>query len=311
MITASIDIGSNSVLLLVAEVNRGTKEITVIKDLLRLPGISRGLLPGKKISLEAVERLFSVLSEYFIIIRNYKCDSVLLSGTSALRIASNADDIKERIKNECNADLKILTGKEEAELAFKGTQSYEYRNELRLVIDIGGGSTELIYGHSKILYNRSFNIGVVSLTEKYLMKNIPSNFKLLEMNEYLNKVFGMLRIPLRAPYNGIALAGTPVTLACIKNGLSSYNEYDVEGTVLNYQDIQNLYYKLSNLTPENILMLYHQVVKGREDLILNGCYILLYIMKLLMLDKVIVSTKGVRYGAIYKYLDSLIGDDSE
>ncbi len=309
MIIASIDIGSNTVLLLIAEVNFNSGKLITLREEQRLPRISEGLIPGKKISSKAETRLFSVLKEYSDLIMKYNCEKVLLNGTNAFRIASNSDEIKDKIKNEFNFDLKILTGKGEAELAFKGTQEYGNNKETRLVIDIGGGSTEIIYGNEKIFFSHSFNTGVVSISEKYFNLTKPSFLKLSLIDKYLGELFKMLRSQYFAPCKTIALAGTPVTLACIYQKLSVYRESEVEGLILGYQDINELYSILSKLSPKEILKLYSEIVNGREDLILSGTIILLYLMKILNLEEVIVSTKGIRYGAVLNFISGKINYD--
>lgn len=304
MIIASIDVGSNTVLLLIAEVNLQTKKLITLLDEQRLPRISEGLKPGKKISSKAEIRLFSVLKEYFAIIRKYNCDTILLSGTNTFRIASNSEEIKNKIRNYFNSNLKIVTGKEEAELAFLGINEYGIDNEKKLVIDIGGGSTEIIYGNEQILFSHSFNFGVVSISEKYINKNKPILSNLHLLNGFLKENFIVLP-ELTTPSKAIAIAGTPVTLACLNKELNIYSESEVEGSVLNQTDIEILFHHLKNLSPKEILKLYPKIIKGREDLILSGTSILLYIMKLLDIEKVIVSTKGIRYGAVIKYIDEV------
>lgn len=306
MIIASIDIGSNTVLLLIVEVDLQTGNLIDLIDEQRLPGISRGLSPGGKINCEAENRLFEVLHEYFEIIRNCSCNNVLLLGTNAFRIASNTNEIKLRIKTEFGVELKVLTGKEEAELAYLGTEGYANKNDTKLVIDIGGGSTELIYGKDRILFLQSFNAGVVSISEKYLTHDRPLMSELYAINNYLQKEFTVLPKLLYAPDTAVALAGTPVSLFCIRKGLTEYNKNEIEGGILTINDVQFLFDYLTKLTPTEILKLYKRIIEKREDLILSGNVILLYIMKLLKIEKVIVSTKGVRYGAIRKYLSELV-----
>jgi exopolyphosphatase/guanosine-5'-triphosphate,3'-diphosphate pyrophosphatase len=305
MVISSIDIGSNTVLLLVAEVDLSTKNIIRLREEQRLPRISRGLIPGGRITDESIKILFSVLKEYFEIIRSYNCDTVLLSGTNAFRIASNTSQIKSGIEAEFNIGLKVLTGEEEAEMAYVGIDEYGNKNESKLVIDIGGGSTELIYGKDKISFIHSFNAGVVSLSEKYLLNYKPSNSELNAINKDLREIFSVLPSGLSTPDNAIALAGTPVTLVCIKEGLNEDSIEETEGSILNLVDVQFLYEHLAEMVPDEILKTYKGIVKGREDLILTGSIILLFLMNLLRIEKVIVSNKGIRYGAIKKYLETI------
>ena len=302
MIIASIDIGSNTVLMLIAEADKNDGKITPLRDEQRIPRISEGLVTEGYISEKSTVRLMTVLSDYNNIIEEYHCDKVIINGTSALRKAANSNAIRSLIEKELKEDLKIISGEDEAELSFLGTVDYSIPGENRLVIDIGGGSTEIIYGTDKVIkYRQSFDIGVVSLSEKY-----PEFVKSLEsVQSFINMKFKKLTVLLpellNAPVMTIALAGTPVTLACILKDMTYYDEQIVEGSVLSRENIEYLYSFLFRFTPSELLNKYPVTVKGRQDIILTGTYILLYIMKILKIDKVIVSAKGIRYGAIVKY----------
>jgi len=100
----------------------------------------------------------------------------------------------------------------------------------------------------------------------------------------------------------IAVAGTPTTVSCMIKDLKDFDESIVEGSILNLSELKHLTGELKLLTPNQIKKKFGNVMRGREDIILGGSLILLKIMELLKLSKVIVSAKGIRYGAIYKYL---------
>ena len=146
MIIASIDIGTNTVLLLIAEVDETSFEITPLLNEYKMPRIGRGLKLNENIAEDRIDKLFTVLSEYKSIISNYNVDIVLVTATNALRIAANSAEIVERIKKQLSWNVNIISGKTEAEFAFLGAVPVSARNKSVLVIDIGGGSTELILG---------------------------------------------------------------------------------------------------------------------------------------------------------------------
>lgn len=304
MIIASLDIGSNTALLLIAEVSPGEERIVPLREEQMIPRISEGLAGDGKINNKSIERLLSVLEKYFDIINKYKCDKILISGTNAFRKASNSDEIRSIIKEEFKADLNVLSGEEEAELAFIGT-NYGGHKDYRLVIDIGGGSTEIILGkRNNIIYKRSFKVGVVSLCEMFssLSNSREPIIDFLKLN--MEKDLSMLPLPGDAPVTAVALAGTPVTLASIHKSLSNYEAEQIEGFKLKRDAVSELTRYLEKYSPDQLLKMYPELLGGREDLILIGAYILLYIMNILNLDDVLVSTKGIRYGAILKYLST-------
>jgi exopolyphosphatase/guanosine-5'-triphosphate,3'-diphosphate pyrophosphatase len=305
MTVASIDIGTNTILLLIADVNLKSSEIKVIENLHNIPRIGRGLKKGNPMSEENIKRLFDVVTGYSKVIKKHKCEKVLLTGTNALRIASNKNEIIKEIKNQFGYDLNIIPGEEEAKYSYLGAVSSFNDKQKYLVIDIGGGSTEIIYGKgNEILFSKSFYIGVVSGTESYLVSDPPSEKQMKNFISHSKKTFFELIKNVKDIDIPIAIAGTPTTLACIKNKLKIYDEDVVEDSALSIKELENFVIELSQLSSKEILNKYSDVVKGREDVLLAGTIILKEIMNILKLNEVKVSTKGIRYGAIIDWLNS-------
>ncbi len=300
MIVASIDIGTNTVLLLIAEVDQHRKLNTILNEY-RIPRIGKGLLPGGPITEEKVKALFNVLTEYENIIKRKNCERVFITATNAFRIASNNDEIAQEIWEQFHWKVNIVPGEDEAYLSYLGAVSDVQNNNNVLIIDIGGGSTELIFGNKNTIeYRKSFHTGVVSGTEKFFRNDPPSSEQINEFEQHLDLTFTELPSLKYAPQIIIALAGTPTTLACMSLDIEEYNEEKIEGYVLNFSEIYRIKEYIRGLSSKRILESYRSVVKGREDLILAGSVILLKIMELLKIDNVKVSTKGIRYGAIIK-----------
>ena len=305
MIIASIDIGTNTVLLLIAEVDEISFEITPLLNEYRMPRIGRGLKLTENITADRIKKLFTVLSEYESIIGKYNVNDVLVTATNALRIAANSAEIAERIKKQLSWNINIISGKTEAEFAFLGAVPVSTKNKIILVIDIGGGSTELILGkENNIEYRKSFQIGSVSATEKYLRNSPPLDIELSKLKIELETIFGEIKNKF-APDLTYSIAGTPTTVFCMINEIKSFDDSIVEGGILKHEDIVKLIQELKKLSPEEIRIGYGKVIQGREDIILGGTIILLNIMKLLNLSEVIVSSKGLRYGAIVSFLKGI------
>jgi exopolyphosphatase / guanosine-5'-triphosphate,3'-diphosphate pyrophosphatase len=303
MNVASIDIGSNTVLLLIAEINKLKKTFVPLLNVHRMPRVSKGLIPGNPIQPEKISLLRSVLSEYKILIDEYRVEKVIATATNAFRIASNSNEIIQEIKNEFNIEVQVITGEEEAYYSFLGATSAVDSYKEFLVIDIGGGSTEIITGSKeKLNFRKSFHIGAVSATEQFIKNDPPEpeqiNLLSVHLLNILKEIEG-LEVKNRFP---IAIAGTPTTLTCIKHSLSDFDEKIIELSELTLNDLNEIAYKLSLMTSEQIKFKWGKIMRGREDIILAGSLILLNIVKLLNLDKVYTSTKGIRYGAIVKYL---------
>ncbi len=303
MIIASIDIGTNTVLLLIADVNIQKKSFTTILNEQRIPRIGRGLLPGKEISKDKILFLLQVLKEYQQIIKKYSCEKVLVTATNALRIASNQEQITNLIKGEFGFETKVVSGEDEARLSFLGAAG-KTENKKSLMIDIGGGSTEITFGKgSQILFNKSFNAGVVSGTENYLIDDPPVEFQINEFNSHLDKTFiEFSNVNNFNPDEAIAIAGTPTTLACIQQNLTEYDEEKIEGSILKKDNVKILIEQLSGMKSFDIKHKYKSVVSGREDVLLAGTIILFKLMEILKIDSVKVSTKGIRYGVVEKFI---------
>jgi exopolyphosphatase/guanosine-5'-triphosphate,3'-diphosphate pyrophosphatase len=297
---ASIDIGTNTVILLIAEIKNN--HIISLKNEYRVPRIGKGLEHSRNISAEKITLLIQILSEYNDIIKSYNCELVLAIGTNAFRISSNASEIIKLIKDKFGIEINIVTSLKEAEYSFLGAVSDYYNdNNDNLIIDIGGGSTELIAGKmNEIKYINSFQTGVVSGTEQFFRHDPPLLFEISNYDNFLSSTF--VNIDISKNVRAIAIAGTPTTLACIQKGLKVYNEDEVEGSILTQCDVFRLKEELYNLSSTQIKKKYSQVVSGREDVLLAGTIILHKLMKLLNLTELLVSTKGIRYGAIVEFL---------
>jgi exopolyphosphatase/guanosine-5'-triphosphate,3'-diphosphate pyrophosphatase len=302
MIVASIDIGTNTVLLLIAEVESAQNLFTPLLNEYRMPRIGKGLSFGESISDEKIDELLSVITEYDKIIKDYNCKEVIISATNAFRIASNANAIINLIKEILGYNVNVITGEEEAEYGFLGATSGMSNFSSALVIDIGGGSTEIIYGErKKMKFRKSFQIGSVSGTENYLINSPPTLEEANNLRNEIHQIFTELENKF-VPDVSIAIAGTPTTLACMKQDLKEYDDLHVEGSYLSANDMHSLINDLIKLNSYKIRERYGKVMQGREDIILAGAIILSELMKLMNLDEVRVSSRGIRYGAVAKYI---------
>ncbi|NOX67217.1 MAG: hypothetical protein GXO85_15825 [Chlorobi bacterium] len=305
MKVASIDIGSNTVLLLIAEVDIENQKLVPLLNEYRMPRISKGLDASNIISESAVELLLAVLREYKDIIKEHNCSNVLVNATQALRVANNSEQIIASIKKNLGFDINIITGTREAYLSFLGAQSGFDLDNSALVIDIGGASTEIIHGHKDdISFQKSFPIGVVTLTEKYLHSEI-SDKTLSEAENYIINVLNELSDLDVINSSVIAVAGTPTTLACAKQNLTEYSDVKVEGYKLADDDLIEFIEIFKSLSSKKILEKFGNVMEGREDIILAGTLILNNILKLLKKKLLYVSGRGLRYGAIIDYMNSI------
>lgn len=300
MTIASIDLGTNTILLLIAKLDFKNRKIHVIFEDQKIPRIGEGLKPGSPISENKEKRLLDILDMYKNLADHYQCEQILVTATNAFRIASNSDYLVKKISKMFNLKVNVISGEEEAELTFLGCTSEIELDTNVAVIDIGGGSTEIVLGKNrKIIASKSLPLGVVSLTENYFLNDPPNEEEILvcrstikkELQNSIGKKLKLDKI--------LAVAGTPTTLACIKKGTISYNEALIEGDILTQSDLENFINQLSVMNSVEIKNKFKSVVDGREDVLLAGTMLLFEVMNFFKATEVVVSTKGVRYGAIY------------
>lgn len=299
MNVASIDIGTNTIILQIVEVTN-KNVIKTLNTFYKVPRIGKYLREGEPFSLESIKRLTDVIDDYKKQIDFYNCKMVIASATHAFRIASNSQDVIDLIYKTYNIKINILSTNDEAELSYLGTIGANNRSR-NLLIDIGGGSTELIYGISNILvYSNSFKYGAVNSSavmdpymnyEGYrsLTKEVFSEINTYEYK--FEKIF--------------AIAGTPTTLAAISLGLLEFDEKYIDNFQLTAETLDDLIFMMRDMGSHNLLLNFGGLVEGREDVLLAGSIILKVIMETLSIPSLSVSTSGLRYGAVIKYLNQL------
>lgn len=289
---ASIDIGTNTVLLTIAE--RDGKTIRVLRDDARITRLGQGLNRDPNFLPEAQERALAVLKDYRKIADALGATKILAVGTAGFRKAKNAGAFVERVKKETGIEIRIISGEEEARLSYlSAAHDFGDSNDL-YVLDIGGGSTEVISKQSAV----SMDLGGVVLSESIVKHDPPTDEEFKTMEKEIEKAVGAnLVFALNATLVG--LAGSVTTLSAIKQGLVAWDGAKVQGSILTMQDVDGfiaLFRKTTNAEKSKI----PGMVKGREDTILAGTMILKAVMEALGVDRVTVSDRGLRFGLIYE-----------
>ncbi len=290
---AAIDIGTNTLLMLVAEVS-ADGSIRVIDDFHEIARLGENLGQTCKISDLAEERAAAILDRYLRRCDELGVDEIKVCATSALREAQNGPEVKSRLEKSIGCEIGLISGEREAELSFLGAVDTK---ESAIVVDIGGGSTEIIYGHSgRYIDRRSFPIGAVKLTERFIPHHPPNFDKVESIREYIYNEFDGFDFGNFDGYM-IAVAGTPTTMAQISLGLLEYDDDKIEGYVLEERELIRVIQILLNSSVDDIVEK-HGVHPRRADLITCGALLLHEIMKLSGKSRLIVSAKGLRYGIL-------------
>jgi len=303
---AALDFGSNTFLCLIADITE-QGQLNVIKDLVEIVRLGQGVAQSGRFSEESLARATTCLQRFSKEIQNLKPDLILGVATAAARSVSNSYELINICK-EMNIPIEIISGDREAELTFAGalsslnnkttqTQS-DTLNSQHLVIDIGGGSTEIILGTSKELkFKKSFNIGVVKLKEKYISEYPISNeVQDLIQNEIDNTFAEINSADFPKNIAITAVAGTPTSLAAAVIG--NFNYEKIDGFIFTKSQLMNWKSNLSNLTPELIEKKY-SIPKGRSDVLAVGVMILIGALVSLNAQQLQVSTRGLRFGLLF------------
>lgn len=293
-----IDIGTNSIRLFIPnEVNLIDSEKHMI-----ITRIGEGVNKNKVLLESAMNRTIDALKELKSICDRKQIEKIYALATSAVRDSENRDVFIERVKRQLDIDVKVLTGDEEARYGFIGAvNGLNLSQKKSLIIDIGGGSTELIAVEDQQISKMfSFNIGVVRLTEMFNLSDPPQPEEIFEMNRYVQQLVREFLEDVDGQLIGIG--GTITTVSSVENSMQIYDRKLIHGSKLNIESIQMILDNLLKMTNEE-----RKHVIGldamRADIIISGIVILLRIMEEMGKTEIIVSDydnlEGYYYENIY------------
>lgn len=292
---AALDMGSNTTLMLICDVVDGV--ITnVHSDHSTVTRLGQQIDKTGKIQPEALERMDQCLGLYRDLMNQENVEKVVAVATSAARDAINKDEFFE-ITTKHNIPVKIIPGSEEASVTFKGSTFDLKKSEGVAVIDVGGGSTEVIAKSKEKITGYSLDVGSVRLTERFISGHPVKKEELTLLNDFLKEEFQRNASNLPDPASvkaGIAVAGTPTTLSMIMQKIN-FQEEKVHGFELASSDLTNWMNQLSEMSIEERQKLIGMNPQ-RADVIVAGVSILKTALEYLGLKKLTVSTRGVRYG---------------
>ena len=292
-----VDMGTNSTRLLVGDVEDG--EVKELERRSTVTRLGRGVDTSRQLATEAIEDVVSAVGEYIKLYEPLEPDVVLALATSAVRDAENSGAFIAELRERFALNARILTGEEEARLTYVGAVAGRPPPDGTLVIDIGGGSTEIVVGSGReMTFHTSLQLGTVRHTERHIRNDPPTAQELEALAEDIRK---QLFAELAAAdffeiHTGIAVAGTPTSLAAIDQELDPYDPERVHGYVLSLDAIQHMYSMLSGKSLEERLKV-PGLHPGRAPTIVAGVVILIQAMRAFGLQKVEVSEHDILHGA--------------
>tara|TARA_B100001057_G_scaffold491095_1_gene580643 strand:+ start:10697 stop:11596 length:900 start_codon:yes stop_codon:yes gene_type:complete len=293
---ASIDLGSNSTRLLIAELNN--QEFNVLHRIHFVTKMSENLEQTGEISFAAVKRVYSALRTFKKLIIKNNVDEVFVIGTAALRDSKNADELIENIRKKFDFEIDVLSGHDEGITTSLGVLHFMENIENFLIVDIGGRSTEFIYEFENKIISQSLNLGVVTLSEKYFSK-LPSEQKLLDKAKS-DIEMNLSNLNINDKKNVIGVSGTALSLASIFLDQQFFDEEKLHGVQIDLQNVGNINSRLLNLNEAEIITKFKGVDPKRAATITSGIFLLEIILNHYSNSPIIISKYDILEGLILR-----------
>jgi exopolyphosphatase/guanosine-5'-triphosphate,3'-diphosphate pyrophosphatase len=304
-IAAGIDLGSNTFRFLVA--NCSTGNLTVLTKKMATVGLGRNLANDGLLLQDSMQKGFAVLRTFREALAHYQPQNLRVCGTEALRQAKNSRLFLQKAEELLQQPIDIISGEEEARLSFTGALAgcTKPLSWPRLLVDVGGGSTELFFAESPAGKKRtkSVPLGVVGLTEKFLAPANPDLVSLdRQLTETLHSAFVQLPILQKEqPLLILGCGGTATSMAALDLNLTAYNESLVHSHVLYNTAIEKLWDKLLAL-PAHKRNTLPCLSEGRGEILPAGIRIYHVLLKFLQQDRMMVSDTGLLEGILLSSL---------
>ena len=300
---AAIDCGTNSTRLLVAD-ESGRELIR----LMRITRLGQGVDQQNKLAPEAIARTMDVLGEFRQSMDRFDVDRVRMVATSAVRDAENGETFSDAARVAVGIAPEVLSGTEEGTLAYRGASAdlAPFGGDT-LVVDIGGGSTEITLGRGGTVSSVSLQLGCVRLTERFLKGDPPTPEEVAATRRAIAVAltWGEGQLPeladLAPKRRLVGLAGTVSTLASIKLGISEYDMDKLHHATISLDEVETMCTELASLSARERGGLVG-MVPGREDVLLGGALVLEAVAARYLCPEVIVSERDILDGIVLSIL---------
>jgi|CZKU01.1.fsa_nt_gi exopolyphosphatase/guanosine-5'-triphosphate,3'-diphosphate pyrophosphatase len=300
MRVATIDIGTNTVLLLIAE-RRADGALVALDERATITRLGEGVDVNRRLSAAAIARTEACLDAYAEVVGNLRAERIAVVGTSAMRDAAGGEELARHIQSAFGVAVRIVSGSEEARLTFRGALGgLDAAEHAELaVFDIGGGSTEVVFGRlgagrPTVEYGASFDIGSVRLTERHVSHDPLTADEFGALSRAAREAFAAVP-PLRSPHPPFGIAGTMTTLAAIELGLSPYDGARVHGHTMKRDELRRVVDRLARVDLDSRRRIAGMEPKRADVIVAGGC-IALALLDHWNVNDVVISDRGVRWG---------------
>ena len=293
---ASIDLGSNSTRLLIAEVDDQGLDVLIRMHI--VTKMSEKIEQTGEISTEAFKRVNSALRNFKKLLIENNIDDVFVVGTAALRDAKNSDEIIENIRRKYDFEVEVLSGHEEGITTSIGVLHFMQNTENFLIIDIGGRSTEFIYEFENKIISKSLNLGVVTLSEKYF-SNLPIGEELIDEAK-LKIETELSQLDIKDKKNVIGVSGTALSLASIFLDQKNFNEEELHEIKIDIDNVQEINKRILKMSEAEIITKFRGIDPKRASTITSGIFLLEIILSHYSNSPIIISKNDILEGLILK-----------
>ncbi len=297
---ASIDVGTNTVLLLVAE-RRGAV-LEPVLERAEITRLGRGVDAAGRLDPSAIRETVEVLADYVRAARALGAARIACVATSAARDASNGAEFFAAARSGAGIEPEVISGEEEARLVWASAwRDFGVNGSPLAVLDVGGGSTEFTYGDTPVPRGRtSLQVGAVRLTERHVRGDPPAPDELAVLRSAAREALRPISaLDARRPdARLVGVAGTVTTLCAVSQSLPAYDPALVHGATMTLDEVDALAARLGSLTVAERRALPGMEPK-RADIILAGALVVVEAMRAAGYDRLTVSDRGVRWGLLY------------
>ncbi|MDF6020582.1 Ppx/GppA phosphatase family protein [Streptomyces sp. JH34] len=303
---AAIDCGTNSIRLLVADVDPATGDFTELDRRMRIVRLGQGVDRTGRLAPEALERTFDACRDYAAAIKELGAERIRFVATSASRDAENSDTFVRGVLEILGVEPEVVTGDREAQLSFDGATKElvgaDHLEKPYLVVDIGGGSTEFVVGDDRVRAARSVDIGCVRMTERHLVVDgavvdPPTPDRIAAIRADVGAALDLAEqtVPISSAATLVGLAGTVTTVAAMALGLEEYDSEAIHHSRVSVERVREITERLLASTHEERAAI-PAMHPGRVDVIAAGAVVLLAVMERAGAHEVVVSEHDILDG---------------
>ncbi|WP_055599387.1 Ppx/GppA phosphatase family protein [Streptomyces aureus] len=294
---AGIDCGTNSIRLLVADVHPDTGDLIELDRRMTIVRLGQGVDKTGRLAPEALERTFAACRAYAEVIKGLGAEKLRFVATSASRDAENRADFVNGVVEILGVEPEVITGDQEAAFSFTGATGELHGDDRRLVVDIGGGSTEFVVGNRHVEAARSVDIGCVRLTERHVRHDPPTAEEADAIRADVRAALDLAAetVPIDSAETLVGLAGSVTTVAAIALGLPEYDSEKIHHARISAAQVTEVTDRLlaSTHAERAAIPVIHP---GRVDVIIAGAIVLREIVERVGAHEVVVSEHDILDG---------------